>query len=249
MAALDGYKYPDRDVEEVIEVADILVNEFGEEPSSEETFAQMLGHASKKSGAYKQKLADSRKYGVLPSRGLEPTDLAFRIANPENDLAETKSRFEMFQNIPLFSTLYDHLNGQEPPSEFWRVLTEISDANPAEAKEAATEIRDIYRKMLRCAPDETSESSGEDDENTEDAEVVNETYNISARNPQSKGGILIQVGGDTLHLEEVSVMNLQLATAMLEQKQEQLKRKEPSSTDDSNEEKLEETPEADLSQF
>lgn len=236
MGELDGYKYPERDVEEIIEVADVLVNEFGEEPSSEETFAQELGHASKKSGAYKQKMADARKYGILPSRGRAPTDLAFRIANPEDESDKRKARFEMFQNIPLLSTLYDHLNGKEPPADFWRVLTEISDANPAEAKEVATEIRDLYREMLRYAPDETSEPDTRSQGASEDTELINESHDVPATNLQSKDGILIQVGGDTLHLEDVSVMNLQLAIAMLEQKQQQLKQEDSKSSETSSEE-------------
>ena len=248
MGELDGYKYPDRDVDDIVEVADVLVNEFGDEPSSEETFAQSVGHSSKKSGAYKQKIADARKYGVLPSRGLKPTDLAFRIANPKDNSAKEEAMFEMFQNISLLSTLHSHLDGKEPPSEFWRVLTEISDANPAEAKEVATEIRDLYRQMLQYDSDDDQNQTEGTVAESEDTELVEEKQPVPSPKPQSEDGIMVRVGGDTLHLEDVSVMNLQLAVAMLEQKQEQLKREGSGQSRQSADQQGEDS-EASLNQF
>jgi hypothetical protein len=220
MGEIDGYKYPGLDSEEAINIADVLVNQHGGEVKSEETFAQDIGHSSAKSGAYKQKIADVRKWGLLPSRGLEATELAFRLANPESSESERRARFEMYQNIRLLEQLYDHLDGREPPSEFWRVLTEIADTNPKNAKEAAPEIRQLYESMLDNVDDDESTNA------TDDSEIIEESAPHRADVPVSDEGVYLQIGDDTLALGEITVMNLELAKVMIEQKKEELKQKQ-----------------------
>jgi hypothetical protein len=66
MGSIDGEKYPDLTAREAAEIADILVNTFGGEPSSPNAFAQEVGHKSADSGAFKVKIANVRRYGLLP---------------------------------------------------------------------------------------------------------------------------------------------------------------------------------------
>lgn len=235
MGEIDGYKYPGLDADEAIDIADVLVNEHGGNVKSEETFAQDVGHSSSKSGAYKQKIADTRKWGILPSRGIEATELAFRLANPESRKSERKARFEMYQNIELLDQLYKHLDGREPPSEFWRVLTEIAETNPKEAKEAAPEIRHLYNEMLDYADSE------EQNDESDDAEIIEESApQQSAPNRTNAAvgddGVFLRVGDDQLSLGEISVMNLELAKVMLEQKKEELKQRQAASSNQDEEE-------------
>lgn len=227
MGSIDGEKYPDIDAQTAVEIADILVNTFGGEPSSEEAFAQEVGHKSSDSGAYRGKIADVRRYGILPSRGLSPTDLAKRVANPRDDEEERKAMFEMYKNISLFSKLYNHLGGQTPNGDFWRILTEITTANPADAREEATEIEKKYREMLRYEPKKDTEGNGSTSTPT-NANNTSANKQQSFSIPESENGIFVQIDGDQLQLNSVSETNLEMARMFIESKKQELSTKEGS---------------------
>lgn len=217
MGSIDDYKYPDLDVDEAVSIAETLVNQHGGDVTSEETFAQDAGHSSANSGAFKQKIADCRKYGLMASRGYEATKLAHKVANPLDERSLREGKFEMYQNVRLLQYLHDHLDGREPPAEFWRVLTELCDTNPKEAKEQAGEIEGLYRAMIRVEPSEPEESK----ESTEGEGGSQGTESVSPPVAPSGGGIFLQVGEETLSLD-LSVSNLQLAQAMLKIKESEL---------------------------
>jgi hypothetical protein len=219
MGSIDGEKYPDIDAQAAVEIADLLVNTFGGEPSSEEAFAQEVGHKSSDSGAYRGKIADVRRYGILPSRGLSPTDLAHRVANPRNDEEERKAMFEMYRNISLFSKLYNHLDGQTPNGDFWRILTEITTANPADAREEATEIEKKYREMLRYEPKNDTDES-DSTYTSSNAENPSAAKQQSATIPEN--GIFVQIDGDQLQLNSVSETNLEMARMFIQSKKQEL---------------------------
>jgi hypothetical protein len=219
MGSIDGYKFPDRDAEEVVEIADVLVNKHGGEATSKEKFAQDLGHSSAKSGTFHQKIADARKFGILPSRGLEAQELAYDLANPRDDSHENEARFRMYQNIPILNRLYSHLDGDESPPEFWRILTEITDANPKDAKDTADEIEELYREMLLVEPPDNGDEKpkGDSSDYKESQETEQKTTKLDT------DGIYIKVGNNTLSLDSISSMNLKLAQTMLKQMEEQVK--------------------------
>lgn len=229
MGKIDGDKYPDLDPESAVEIADILVNTFGGEPSSEEAFAQEVGHSSSDSGAYRGKMADMRRYGLVTSRGLKPTDLAHQVANPRNEDERRDAIFRMLRNISLLSRLYDHLDGQTPSGDFWRILTEITSANPKDAREASGEIQGLYQKMLRFEPS--------DDDTEDETEIIEDKSGKSKIiGAPSEDGILIQVGDDHLKLNEVTETNLEMARLFIESKKrivttQQMEDEEESSND------------------
>lgn len=220
MGSIDGFKYPARTSEEVVEIADVLVNQHGGEVSSEQKFANDLGHSSSNSGTYMQKIADARKFQVLESRGIKATDLARDLANPMDQEHERDAMFRMFQNIPLLKRLYEHLKGDEAPEPFWRILTELTDASAKDAKDASDEVLSLYNEMISYSPEEdTKETSGD---TGDDSEVVSESNQSEPIKPSS-GGVYVQVGDNTLSLGDVSVMNLQLAQTMLSHMEQKLK--------------------------
>jgi len=219
MGSIDGEKFPDIDAQTAVEIADILVNTFGGEPSSEEAFAQEVGHKSSDSGAYRGKIADVRRYGILPSRGLNPTDLAHCVANPRNQEEERKAMFEMYKNISLFAKLYNHLDGQTPTGDFWRILTEITTANPADARDVATEIEKKYREMLRYEPNDDTE------ERSSPSKDANASSGENQQSPSLSGvddGIFVQIDGDQLQLNSLSETNLEMARMFIESKKQEL---------------------------
>lgn len=215
MGQIANYKYPEIDAQEAVKIADALVNEFGGEATSEEAFAQELGHKSTSSGAYKSKMADARKWGVVSSRGVEATELAYRLANPRDRAAEEEALFEMHRNVEVLRDLYEQLDGRQPPAEFWRVLEEVTGTNPKEAKDAAPDIRGLYKQMLDYEPDEKAQAP-------EDSAEFVEEKSEPARPSGNGEGIFVSVGGDTLDLSEANETNIEMARFFLESKKREI---------------------------
>lgn len=215
MPKIGGERYPELSVEDAIEVAEVLVNDFGGEAKSQEAFAQSLGHSSSNSGTYYSKIADVRNYGLMPSRGIEATELAFEVANPRNERELAEVKFEMYENIEILSEIYDSLSGNDAPDDFWRVIAEVTETNPKEARDAEKTILELYRGMRKAkremeASKETAVDSGET-ETTKQTEGQRST-------PQepSEPGIFVRVGEEELRLSETSNMYIDLARDFLE---------------------------------
>lgn len=218
MAKLDGHRYPVKlTADDAVEIAEILVEELDGEVSSKQMFADALGHSTAQSGSYITKVADARNYGILPKQGLEATDLAFRVAHPKDDTEYREAIFEMYQNISLLSELYDHLDGNEPPSNLWSVLTEITGANRNEAKEAASDIRALYEEMLEYDTEETSES----EESTFEEDSDNSPTVVPPANTADGDGIFLKIGNDEHRFAEVNDLNIEIAVKILQSKKEQ----------------------------
>ena len=218
MGKLDSHRYPGKlTVDDAVRVAEILVEELDGKVSSKQVFAEALGHSTAKSGSYITKVADARNYGILPKQGLKATDLAYRIAHPKDDAEYREAIFEMHQNISLLSELYDYLDGKEPPSSLWSVLTEITGANRNEAKEAADDIRVLYEEMLEYDSKETSES----EESTREEDSDDNQTIVPTANTADGDGIFLKIGGDEHRFTEVNDLNIEIAVKILQSKKEQ----------------------------
>lgn len=213
MAKIDGNSFPDISPEKAEEIADILVNTFGGEPSSENAFAQEVGHKSSDSGAYRGKIADVRRYGILPGRGLDPTELAHRVANPRDSTERSQALYEMMSNIDLLSRLENHLNGQTPSGDFWRILTEITGASPKEAREKSDDIQKLYDQLLRFKQ-EAGDSPINSDERREQVS--------EAPTPSNDSEVLVRISGDELKLGNVTKTNLEMAKVFVDSKIKEL---------------------------
>lgn len=221
MAQVSGEKYPELTPEEAERITDVLINEYGGSVSSEEAFAQSIGHSTSNSGAYRGKLADLRKYGLLESRGLEPTRLAYNLANPEDAADEYQTKFEMMDNVPLLRDLYENLGGRDPPAELWRVIEEITGANPKAAREASEDLEELYEAMLEFDEKRKREPSKPAQVPTEPEEPTAE------REPKTQqGGIFVRVGSDEMNFGDVKEGNLNLAITFLQNKRDELEQGE-----------------------
>lgn len=91
------------------------VGRFGSD-FSPEAFADHLGHSTTNSGAFKQKLASLREWGLIKSRGdrIELTDTAIALVFPETDAAESGAMLEAFHNSTVFSHMLDVLAVGQP---------------------------------------------------------------------------------------------------------------------------------------
>lgn len=221
MAKIDNYRYPaDLDPEEAEEFVSVLVNDFGGTAENREAFAQAAGHKTKDSGAFTRKVADARKYGLMTPRGdYEATEIGFRLANPRDETDRRKALFEMLENIELLSEIYDDLNGNEPPNQFWRVLSEITDTNPKEARDASNRVEDLYREMLRVEVNDTSEENTQlaDGDGEDSAESTKENSQPNQKK-QQEDALYLRVGDDELRFSELTDINIELAQRFLESK-------------------------------
>lgn len=213
MGKIDGNSYPDISPETAEDIADKLVNTFGGEPSSENAFAQEIGHKSADSGAYRGKIADVRRYGLLPSRGLEPTDLAHRVANPRDDTERDQALYDMMSHIDILQRLENHLNGQTPSGDFWRILTEITDASPKDAREKSDEIKKLYKRLLRYKENAGSNTVSSNNRVEQDTGTSSESSNAE---------ILVKISEDELQLSEITKTNLKMAKVFVESKKNEL---------------------------
>jgi len=219
MGKIDGSRYPQRvDAEDAVEIAKAAVNEFEGEPPNKEVFAQALGHSTANSGAYIKRVADARSYGLLPKQGLEATELSHRVANPKDEKELHEGMFEMYQNIPILEELYENLDGREPPNKLWSVLSEITDASRTEAKDAAENIEELYKNMVRVASEKENT-----DRNTQQGQIRAPTEPQSgavkeAQNPAPDNAIYLKVGSDEHKFEELTAINIEIAQKILESK-------------------------------
>jgi len=227
MAKIGDYRYPDDlDPNKAKEYLDILVNEFGGVAENREAFAQAAGHKNKKSGAFTRRVADARKYGLMTSRGdYEATELGFRLANPRDETDHWNAKFEMLQNIELLADIHDELNGNSPPEQFWRVLNEIAETNPKEARDASDRVEELYRLMLRAEVDQNQQqNTGEDaaqstSKDSKPASHSEKSGSTQKRQTQS-GEIYVRVANDEMRFDDLTDVNLQLAQQFLESKKE-----------------------------
>lgn len=225
MAKIGDQDYPaDMSPEEARQAIETLVNEFGGKAGSEEAFAQSIGHKSTNSGTYLRKRADMRKFGLMKPRSVEATEFGIEAANPRDREHEREILFEMLQNISLLSEIYDTLNGTEP-DDLWRILTEITEAEPKAAQEAEGKIEDLYLKLIEYEPDKEKDqdlhSGDEREQSTGDSTSQTKqvpTESTIESTQEGSSGVFVRVGNDELKLEEVSDSNIELAQQFLESK-------------------------------
>jgi hypothetical protein len=190
VGSIGNQKYPDRAADEAAAVADVLVRTFDGDPPDRDAFAREVGHRSADSGAFKMKLADARRYGLLPGRGVEPTDLARDHATAADDEARRAALFRMYRTVPLLDRLYDRLDGQPPADDLGTALADVTGVDPATAEAVVPEVGALYARMREHAP--------------------------AAADEAGESGIVVRIGDDRLVLGEVTEANLEVARLFVE---------------------------------
>lgn len=220
MGSINGQKYPDISARDAVEIVAALVDVFDGAPSDRDAFAREVGHESAASGAFKMKIADVRRYGLLPARGLEPTNLAETAADPRDDETERAALFRAYRNVPILDRLYDQLNGRAAGRDFSDALAELTGADLDEVERAASDVESLYARMRRYAPEESGD----------DRTAGRRTEAAAATTQAPAGGVVVCIGDDRLVLDEVSDTNVELARLFVESKQ-----RERSATTDGDE--------------
>jgi len=218
MSKIQGFHLPDLDPDEAVEIANTIVNEFGSEVTDEEAFARSIGHSTSNSGAYYKKVADLRRYGILPGRGLQATELAKRIANPDTEADARQAKLEMMKHLDIVDALDDELDGKKPAGELWRVIANVTGGGPDEAREAAPRIAELYRKRRQYARDVASYNRPARVETADETGGVVNPSNERAGLPSSSSELYLEVGEDRLEFSDATDSNIQLTISFLESK-------------------------------
>lgn len=152
MPKLGEYDYPDSDVSQVIETAKKIAQQYGTSTFGRQALSVTLEARSANSGAFNQKLADMRRFGVLQGRGedMAATDLAQRLAVPENPEAYAAYVRELVFKIPLYQTLYGKYPVAAPgESELLATLLSLTKAERTEVQKQLARIRNLYADALK----------------------------------------------------------------------------------------------------
>lgn len=117
-----------------------------------------MGHSTSRSGAYKQKLADLRSYGLIDPRGnVRVTERGRKISYPNNQKEEQEGLIEAISEIELWKLIYEKYTkkGLSLPSDFWTDIREWTGLPPEEAEKQAETVRKLYFEDIKYIKPET----------------------------------------------------------------------------------------------
>lgn len=113
------FRYPQYDLDQSIEVARKITDRGSGASVSGHELAAFLGYSGTANGAYLNRVAAARLFGLIDgtSKALTATPLAEQIIHPDRPDAEEQARLVAFREVPLFSGFLDAYGGRELPEE------------------------------------------------------------------------------------------------------------------------------------
>jgi hypothetical protein len=163
MPSLGSMDFPETTISDAAELAKKIAQSFRTNEFSKESLAAALGYKNAVSGAFNQRLADLRKYGIVEGRGdrLRATNLSQRLAAPAPGEYEHSIQ-EMLEAIPLFRALHEHFAGSLPGEEdFFVTLLNITGADRLAVKDMMPKIRGTYSDAINRIGPRGSQSAQE----------------------------------------------------------------------------------------
>jgi hypothetical protein len=153
--ALGKYELPPKlSMSEAARIAAKIVGQFRDSNFSEDALASALGHANSTGGAYNQKVADLRKYGVIvgraPSLAAGPIAQAIYADRPGE---KERALHEMLAGIPLFKALYDQYGEKLPDDgDLTTYLLHFTGAGRPDIEGTLASLREAYRDACSTIP-------------------------------------------------------------------------------------------------
>jgi len=143
---------PNTRLPELIEAVKTIYGKFGAKEIDDETVSRLLGHSTSRSGAYKQKLADLRSFGLIDPRGnVRITERGRKVTYPNNQKEEQDGLVEAISEIELWKLIYDKYTkkGLSLPSDFWTDIREWTGLPPEEAEKQVETTRKLYFEDIK----------------------------------------------------------------------------------------------------
>ena len=132
---------------ESIEAVKTIYGKFGSKEIDDETVSSLLGHSTSRSGAYKQKVADMRSFGLIDPRGnIRVTERGRKVSYPNNQTEEQEALIDAIREIELWKFIYDKYTkkGLTLPSDFWTDIRLWTGLPPEEAKNQTKSVKKLY---------------------------------------------------------------------------------------------------------
>jgi hypothetical protein len=154
---------PENRLPSLIEAVKTLYGKFSTKEIDDETASRLLGHTTSRSGAYIQKRADLRAFGLIEPRGpIKVTEVGRKVSYPNNTREEQEGLIQAISNIELWKLIYEKYTkkGLTPPSDFWTDIREWTGLPPEEAKNAAEIVRKAYLEDIKYTKPEFEPEKG-----------------------------------------------------------------------------------------
>jgi hypothetical protein len=140
---------PKMSMSEAIGFAKKAVHQFRSAEFTDSGLASLFGHETAKSGAFRQRQADLRRFGLIEGRGnkLKASAAAQTIYAPgPGELGGALSSVAF--RIPLYSALYDKYKGSVPSEEdFLTTLVDLTGLPRSELMEHVKTLLGLYRDV------------------------------------------------------------------------------------------------------
>lgn len=179
-----SYDIPLSRLPTLVDEVKIIYNQFPtDEITDMEIIAKLLNHKSASSGAFRQKLADFRAYGLIEGRGgVKVSGLAKRIAyeTPDNPKDKIQAYKEAVLRIPLWKDFYARWGTNIPRDQFWAQLTKITGLEAPQAQSVQEEVRSAYLTDTKEIPAQTSMTSPTADSPKGDPSPNTESFTFGA---------------------------------------------------------------------
>ena len=111
------YRYPKYDLDQSIDVARRIAERGAGATVSSHELAAMLGYSGTNSGAYLNRVAAARIFGLIDgqSDAISVTDRTERIIHAVYPESAERACIEAFRDVPLYSAFLDAFRGRELP--------------------------------------------------------------------------------------------------------------------------------------
>lgn len=143
---------PDNRLPALIDAVKTLFGKFEFNEIDDDTASRLLGHSTARSGAYKQKIADLRAFGLITPRGsVKVTETGKKVSYPENQQEQNEGLIEAITNVELWKLIYEKYTakGLELPSDFWTDIRVWTGLPPEEAKNKAEIVKKAYLEDIK----------------------------------------------------------------------------------------------------
>jgi hypothetical protein len=143
---------PENRLPSLIEAVKTLYGKFSSKEIDDETASRLLGHTTSRSGAYIQKKADLRSFGLIEPRGaIKITEIGRKVSYPNNVNEEQEGLIQAISNIELWKLIYEKYTkkGLLLPSDFWTDIREWTGLPPEEAKNVAETVKKAYLEDIK----------------------------------------------------------------------------------------------------
>lgn len=113
------YRYPQYDLDSSVEVARQITNRGVGATVTGHELAAFLGYSGTNNGAYLNRLAAARLFGLIDGRtnSITASDRATRILHPDYPETAERARLEAFRSVPLFGAFLEAFRGRPLPDE------------------------------------------------------------------------------------------------------------------------------------